>query len=251
MRVIGVIDLKAERAVHARGGRREGYEPVQSVLLSADQAGDAAALARAYRDVLGLEEIYVADLDCIDGQSGPSRALSAVYAATLPAMVDAGVTTPQDAAALIADGATRVVVGLETLTSFEELECIVREVGPERVVFSLDCRGPHLLVRDGIGLNDLRPLDVASRAVAAGVRAVLVLDLGRVGQSSGPDLPLIQAVRSEMPGIEVLAGGGIRDDADLERLAAVGCNGALVGTALHGGTIKTGTVKTGTVKTGR
>jgi len=237
VRVIGVIDLKAGRAVHARGGRREAYGPVRSVLLSADQTGDAAALAQAYRDMLGLREIYVADLDRIGGESKPSLALHAVYAVMLPAMVDAGVTTPRDAAELIDAGASRAVVGLETLTSFEELGRIVLEVGPERVVFSLDCRGPHPLVRAGSGLSDRRLLDLAADAAAAGVRAIMVLDLGRIGQSSGPDFSLIRAVRSEMPGIEVLAAGGIRDRADLERLAAAGCNGALVGTALHLGRI--------------
>ena len=52
VRVIGVIDLKAGRAVHARGGKREAYEPVRSPLLTPEQVGDAAALACAYRDLL-------------------------------------------------------------------------------------------------------------------------------------------------------------------------------------------------------
>jgi len=59
-----------------------------------------------------------------------------------------------------------------------------------------------------------------------------------VGTGSGIDLDLIAAVRRVAPPhVTVLAGGGVRGSADLEQLAAAGCDGALVATALHKGTI--------------
>jgi phosphoribosylformimino-5-aminoimidazole carboxamide ribotide isomerase len=64
---------------------------------------------------------------------------------------------------------------------------------------------------------------------------VIVLDLARVGSRSGLDLELVRLVRELLPGVMVLAGGGIRDADDLARLARVGCDGALVATALHDG----------------
>jgi phosphoribosylformimino-5-aminoimidazole carboxamide ribotide isomerase len=207
------------------------------VLLSEEQVGDAAALARAYRDVLGSAEIYVADLDAIAGAPWPSEARSAIYAVGVPTMVDAGVTTPSDAQAALSAGASRVVVGLETLTSFEELGRIVHTISAARVVFSVDCRGSRALVRSDADLARVTPLDAARLAVDAGVRAVLLLDLARVGQADGPNLALTEAVRSALPETELLAGGGIRDDGDLQRLAAAGCDGALVGTAAHEGRI--------------
>jgi hypothetical protein len=65
MRVVGVIDLKAGTAVHAVRGERESYRPVSSVIGGDD--GDAVALARGFRSELGLDELYVADLDAIVG----------------------------------------------------------------------------------------------------------------------------------------------------------------------------------------
>ena len=46
-------------------GERERYRPVSSVLAGED--GDPLALARAFRSELGLDELYVADLDAITG----------------------------------------------------------------------------------------------------------------------------------------------------------------------------------------
>ena len=66
MRVVGVIDLKDGTAVHAVRGERERYRPVSSVIAGDD--GDPLALARAFRSELGLDDLYVADLDAIGGE---------------------------------------------------------------------------------------------------------------------------------------------------------------------------------------
>ena len=65
MRVVGVLDLLGDRAVHARGGQRSLYEPVVMVAGEPIQPGHAPGLARAYVDRLGLDEIYVADLTAV------------------------------------------------------------------------------------------------------------------------------------------------------------------------------------------
>ncbi|HYS00556.1 MAG TPA: HisA/HisF-related TIM barrel protein, partial [Gemmatimonadales bacterium] len=67
MRVIPVLDLRGGQAVLARGGRREAYAPVRSQLVDGGAASDPLVLARAYRDVLGCDEWYVADLDALAG----------------------------------------------------------------------------------------------------------------------------------------------------------------------------------------
>src|SRR5947209_7775724 len=62
MRIIPVLDLKAGLAVHAVAGDRAYYQPIRSIL---HQGSDPIGLARAYRDKLGLSDLYVADLDAI------------------------------------------------------------------------------------------------------------------------------------------------------------------------------------------
>jgi len=232
VRVIPVLDLSAGRAVLARGGVRDAYQPVESVLASATPAGDAVALARAFRERLGCDECYVADLDAITGggrQRALVRALAGVGARLL---VDAGVTGPASAAALLAEGVARVVVGLETLPDFGALEAIAGAIGRERVVFSLDLREGQPVLAPGAPHQGSR-LELARAAVTAGAAALLVLDLARVGARRGPDLALVDAVRGACPDVELLVGGGVRTREDLERLAHAGCDAALLATALH------------------
>lgn len=232
-----MIDLKAGRAVHAQGGERELYEPVRGPLLSKGQVGDAGELARAYRGIRGLAEIYVADLTAIAGPSGEPQDYTAITQVGLPVMVDAGVTTVDDAVRVSAAGATRVVVGLETLVSLEDLLAIVQGVGAERVVFSLDMRDGRGVTRSGAPFSGLRPMELVGHAASAGVSAVLLLDLGRVGRAVGVDHDLVRHARGELRGLELLVGGGVRDASDLRGLAALGCDGVLLGTALLEGRI--------------
>jgi phosphoribosylformimino-5-aminoimidazole carboxamide ribotide isomerase len=236
MRLIGVVDLLAGRAVHARAGMRDRYRPVQAVAGTAIEPGDVAALSRAYIDRFSIAELYVADLDAILGRPPQDSSVTAIAAAA-PIWLDAGVSSPERAHHVVGIGAAHVVVGLETLVSFEALAEICTAVGGSRIAFSLDLRdGEPVFATNGIAPGEPAHV-VAARAAGAGVGALIVIDLARVGTSAGLDLALIAGVREAAPGLTLLAGGGVRGPEDLARLADAGCDGALIATALLDGRI--------------
>ena len=230
MRVIGVIDLKDGTAVHAVRGERERYRPVRSVVTGDD--GDALALARGFRSVLGLDELYVADLDAIAGD-GENVALIDALARESLVMVDAGIREPGRARELLDFGAHRVVAGTETLPGPDALDALLA-VG--RVILSVDLRDGRLLSPDR-QLEGLTALEAVKRLHREALRELIVLDLARVGSGAGLDIELIAELHAAFPDVELLAGGGVRDAADLRALAGAGAAGALVATALHTGVI--------------
>ena len=236
MRIKHEIDLRAGEALHGTGGDRARYEPVRSTLTPL--LGDALALAQAYVTVLGTSELYVADLDAIEGHRanyGMHQRLSRIART----WIDAGLRSEDDACALIDAGADRVVVGLETLPGLEELHDIVSRFGADRVAFSIDLRDGVPLASAEV-LRTMTPRKLARRAVDAGVEMVIVLDLARVGGLGGTDEAMLSDLRAALPGVDLLAGGGVRDQADLDRIAAAGADGALVATALHRGVFRRG-----------
>jgi HisA/HisF family protein len=227
MRVVGVIDLKAGAAVHAVRGERERYRPI----------GDPLALARAFGE-LGLDELYVADLDAISGAAGEGEHGSTIAALAREArvMVDAGVSEPAGARALLDVGAHRVVVGTETLTGADALDRLLAELPAGSVVLSADLRDGRALSPHP-QLAGLPALDAVARLHRAELREAIVLDLARVGSGAGPDVALIAELHAAFPDLALLAGGGVRDVEDLRALGHAGAAGALVATALHGGVI--------------
>lgn len=232
MRVIPALDLAAGEARSGRGGARGTYLPVRSPLISTP--GDARTLIAAYRDAFGCDECYVADLDALAGGAVQREALRNLASCGGRLLVDAGVATPQRAQDLLSDGVHRIVVGLETLPSFDALAAVAHVVDPAHVIFSLDLRNGRPV---GTWSGDHTPVELAGRAIAAGASGVLLLDLARIGSAQGVDLDLLEALRRRYRSAEVLAGGGVATVRQLEQLADIGVDAALVGTALHDGSL--------------
>jgi phosphoribosylformimino-5-aminoimidazole carboxamide ribotide isomerase len=234
--ILGVVDLRRGLAVHARGGQREGYEPIAHVAGAIIEPGNAAALARQYVERFGVSALYVADLDAIDRRQPQHTLIRAMASVGAPIWLDGGIASLADAHRALSYGASRLVVGLETLPSLAVLQSIVQDVGRERVVFSLDLRDAKPLAAAS-ELAEQRPEDLVARATDAGVSTVIVLDLARVGSGSGVDLEMLERIRSRVPAVRVYAGGGLRSIDDIGELHRAGCDGALVASALLGGRI--------------
>jgi phosphoribosylformimino-5-aminoimidazole carboxamide ribotide isomerase len=241
MQIIPVLDLAGGIAVHAQGGDRTRYAPLESDLVPG-RVGDPVAVLRAFHATLGIHECYVADLDAIQGgavQRSLLRELAAFHTGFSGAlMVDAGTRLPEGALEVLSCGASEVVVGLETLEAFSDLQSIADLVNPSRVVFSLDLRlgSPilHSAMQDARGVGP-DALELAEQAASAGAGSVLILDLGRVGTGCGVDLGLLESLRRRLPNVRLLAGGGVLTRLDLERMRDTGCDGALVASAIHTG----------------
>jgi phosphoribosylformimino-5-aminoimidazole carboxamide ribotide isomerase len=102
------------------------------------------------------------------------------------------------------------------------------------VVFSLDLKNGQPLAAET--WSDMEPSKIAARAIALGVRRVLVLDLARVGTNAGPGTEAFcKQLKECFPDVELLAGGGVRGREDLDRLRACSVDGVLVASALHDG----------------
>lgn len=232
MPILPVLDLRHGQVVRGVAGRRAEYRPIVSQLTASTEP---LAVAQALRAHFGQTELYVADLDAIAG-APPALVLDrALQADGFRLWVDAGLRTEADAAPLLEAGVATLVAGLETVAGPAALAALCRHVGPERLVFSID-------------LHEGRPLapahwpddgwDVAQRALATGVRRLLVLDLARVGVGQGVGTEeLCARLRRYDAGLQLSAGGGVRGPDDVRRLHEHGVDYVLVASALHDGRI--------------
>jgi phosphoribosylformimino-5-aminoimidazole carboxamide ribotide isomerase len=234
MEIIPVLDLMDGVVVRGVAGRRDQYRPIVSRLVDSP---DPLAVARAFRDRLGLSRLYVADLDAIVHERPNAAIFRSLAGDGFEFFVDAGLRHVPGAEAALAGGAAKVVVGLETWSAPEELKRLCKSAGSERVIFSLD-------LKQGVPLGDLArwqtgdPLTIALRAVDAGIRQIIVLDVAQVGGGTGVTTgDLCRRLLDHDPELHLITGGGIRDMSDLVQLAGMGIAGALAASALHDGHI--------------
>ncbi len=236
-RVVPVIDLKGGQAVHAVGGRRDQYQPLRSVWQAIPRP---IPLATAIRDGLGLESLYLADLDAISG-AAPSIALyRALIDLGLDLWIDAGLHDARSADVLLDLGLPNwnAVVGHESVSGPDGLAGLIEQFRPDRTIFSLDLFGGRPRLAPGADWMTEDPIEIAGRAIAKGATRLIILELSRVGTGLGAGTDrLLDAIREEYPEVSITVGGGIASVPEIVDLRDAGASAVLVGSSIHDGRI--------------
>jgi phosphoribosylformimino-5-aminoimidazole carboxamide ribotide isomerase len=147
-------------------------------------------------------------------------------AASIPLQVSGGIRSIESAERALAAGASRVIIGTAVWSSPEALDAYVKALGP-RLVVAIDVRDNLVSVRGWKSSTGIRVEHALESAKDAGVTRLHVTAIERDGTMGGPDLALYEKVCAS--GVAVVAAGGVRDDADVDALADVGCEAAVMG----------------------
>ena len=232
--LIPAIDLRDGQVVRLRQG-----DFGQETVYHLDPAEVAASFVEA-----GARRLHVVDLDgARTGTRTNSGAVAAVVAGVgdrAEVEVAGGIRDEATAAAVLALGASRVVIGTGVLVDPSLAARLVAAHGADRVVAAID-------VRDGVAVGHgwvARTVgsDVAStvlRLADNGIEGFEVTAIDRDGLLQGPDLDLYERLIALRVG-SIIASGGIAAIVDLMTLRDSGCSGAIVGRALYEGRVDLG-----------
>jgi phosphoribosylformimino-5-aminoimidazole carboxamide ribotide isomerase len=219
--VIPAVDVLDGQAVRLTQG---DYDRVSI------DAGDPLALVRRAAG-FAPPFVHVVALGAARDGGPPLELARAVAnaAAGVPVQLGGGVRSVADADALRAAGVARVLVGT---AAFGDIP--LEDFGD--VVVAVDVRDGIVRTRGWRESSGLTTGEALARCTEAGVSKILCTAVDRDGTGNGPDVELLREARAAFEG-EILAAGGIRDDADLAALAALGIDGAVVGRAWLEGAI--------------
>ncbi|HET9310472.1 MAG TPA: HisA/HisF-related TIM barrel protein [Actinomycetota bacterium] len=194
--------------------------------------GDPLAAARAYV-AAGARRLHVVDLD-LAFSDGPRNleTVRAIAALDVRVQGSGGISTVEDARAVLDAGADRVVLGSGALADEAGASQLIAELA-ESALIGIEVEGDRIRSRGGRHV-DLPLVQTLGWIVAAGARAFLVTAIARVGSLEGPDVDTVRrVVRAGRP---VIAAGGIASTDDLRAVRGAGATGAVVGRAfLDGG----------------
>ncbi len=220
--------------VHGLQGNRERYRHIESVLTP---SSTPLAVAQALQKETGCSAFYIADLDAIQGTGHHDEVIRTLTDRLgVDLWVDAAITDPASASRTIGAGATRAIVGSETLPSLEALREIRDTLLPGQLLLSVDVGVDGVLSRCP-ALRGSTPAAALELLSGEGLSQVILLTLDQVGTGRGPDWSVLEAARNGFPHLSLIAGGGVRTPKDIRRLAELGVDGALVATSLHRGWI--------------
>lgn len=236
-RLIGVIDLQGGLSVRGSGGNRQQYRPTQVFKAPGQQDGvsidgNSLRLTQCYRSA-GIQSFYLADLDAIEQQSCQRSQIEQIVHAVGPThrvLIDLGITDHR----MEMDGRwideliqqnqnVTLVVATECARGPAILDPLIRRIGLTRLAVSFDyksaewCHGATT-ERQWVSVCQNRK-----------VETIIGLDLAAVGGDSiEPTAALCRRIRSWLPDVRYITGGGIRSGADVRRLFDQGADELLV-----------------------
>ena len=239
--VIPSIDLKGGRCVRLY----QGDYSKETVF-----SDDPVAVAEMWAS---LEEkpprLHVVDLD--GAAAGQLQHLQLIKEITskigIPVQVGGGIRGMRAIEALLQAGVERVILGTLAVESPDLVKEACRQYSA-RIIVGVDARarqtdsGAGSPVSGHVAVHGWREnasklaLDLVMEMIERGVKRFIYTDIVRDGTLTQPNFAAIAELVSRIE-VPIIASGGVTRLADLEELAGIGAEGAIIGRALYTGDI--------------
>ncbi|MCH7624794.1 MAG: 1-(5-phosphoribosyl)-5-[(5-phosphoribosylamino)methylideneamino]imidazole-4-carboxamide isomerase [Chloroflexi bacterium] len=231
MEVIPAIDLRGGRCVRLYQGDYD-RETVFS--------DDPMEVARRWVG-LGARRLHVIDLD--GAKSGEQPNAEAAYRiageAGVPVQLGGGIRSVESARQAIERGIDRVLLGTAAIEEPDLLRKLVDELGPERVVVTVDARDGKVALKGWTETSEVEAEQLIRDMRVAGVSRYLYTDISRDGTLTEPNFDALERLTT-ISDVKIIAAGGISSVEHLSRLRDIGVESAVVGTAIYTGDIDLG-----------
>lgn len=223
------IDVREGRVVRLRQG---------DYAAETRYAEAPLALAQRYADE-GAEWLHLVDLDAAKAGGWTLHTLVAAIRRETPLKVQTGggVREEADLEAILAAGASRVVVGSLAVRQPNRVLGWLERFGSDRITIALDTRADadgvfRLPVHGWTEASGLALFALLQRYADAGLRHLLCTDIARDGMLAGLNLDLYREIATRFPDVAVQASGGVATLDDVRGAQAAGAGGAILGKAL-------------------
>lgn len=222
------LDLRQGAVVRLRQG-----DPDRQTRFS----DDPPATARHWFNA-GATWLHVVNLDGAFGE-GDSLNRTAIDALLVQAQqyhariqLGGGIRSYNDIRTVLASGVQRLILGTLAVEQPEILFQAIQEYGPDRIAAGLDAEDGWVKVRGWQQATRQRAAELAETLVQGGLKWLIFTDIARDGVGAGLNIESTRRL-TRLPGLQVIASGGVRAGLDIQLARQAGCAGVIVGRALY------------------
>ena len=232
MEIIPALDLRQGNVVRLNQGDFDRQTTFSS---------DPIAVARGFQEA-GATRIHVVDLDgALAGAPVQNEVYSEIASVlNVPIEVGGGFRRSDHVALALEAGVGRIVLGTAAIADPEFVAHAVAEHGADRIVVGIDAKDGKVAVSGWTETTNVEAIELMARMHDIGARLFVFTDIARDGTLTEPNFDstnaMVERGRELGDGL-VIASGGIGEIAHLTRLAEIGCDGAIVGSAIYRGAI--------------
>ena len=197
---------------------------------------DPLAAAQAFRDA-GAKYLHVVDLDAaLDGDQKNFDVIRRLALESgLKLEVGGGARNEESAKRYLDAGVSRVILGSAAVEKPELMEKLAKAY-PGQIAAGVDAKDGFVAIHGWKTVTDIPAFDFVAGLPEKGVNTVIYTDIRRDGKLMGPNLEAYRRL-NQIPGMRVVASGGVSSVKDVKALSALDVYAAIIGKALYDGRI--------------
>ena len=183
----------------------------------------------------GAKCLHVVDLDgAKDGALSNFSIISEIIrSADLEIEVGGGIRDEERIKKYLDAGASRVIIGTAAINDRVFLIDMVKKYG-EHVAVGVDAKNGEVATHGWLEGSGIDSLSFCHELSDIGVKTVIYTDISKDGALGGTNLEIYRTL-SQIPGLNIIASGGITYLDEIKKLREMNIYGAIVGKAIYEG----------------
>jgi phosphoribosylformimino-5-aminoimidazole carboxamide ribotide isomerase len=231
MRIIPAIDIIEGKCVRLTKGDYDTKKIYNENPLE---------VAKAFEDA-GIQYLHLVDLDGAKAQHIINyKVLESITSKTnLKVDFGGGLKSDEDLHIAFNSGAQQITGGSIAVKSPTIFENWINTYGSQKIILGADCKDQKIAVSGWQEESNLEVVSFIKDYQKKNIQYVICTDISKDGMLQGPSIALYQNIiqvcsnKSNAQSIKLIASGGITSINDLEQLAEIGCEGAIIGKAIY------------------
>ena len=225
MDIIPAIDLIDGKCVRLSQGDYNSKKIYNENPLEVAQAFEAH----------GIEHLHLVDLDGAKAAHIVNHKTLERLATRTRLKIDfgGGLKSDDDVRIAFESGAAQITGGSIAVKNPTVFESWLQRYGTQKIILGADVRDEKVATNGWIETSDKDLFEFVSSYMQKGVQRVICTDISKDGMLAGPSFSLYQKMIEQLPGIDLVASGGISTLEELPKLKTLGCAGVIIGKALY------------------
>lgn len=189
---------------------------------------------------VGLKRLHIVDLDgAKNGKLTNLNVLETIAAGTnLTIDFGGGIKTDEEIEAVFNSGAKMASIGSVAVKAAEKFFAWLEKYGGERILLGADVKNEKLAINGWQTETEIEITPFLREYYAKDVRQTFVTDISRDGLLQGSANELYAKILKEIPGLKLIASGGVSRMEDVFELEKIGCASVIIGKAIYEGKIR-------------
>ena len=188
----------------------------------------------------GITYLHLVDLDGAKSKHIVNHKILEKIATQTSLQIDfgGGLKTDKDLEIAFESGASQITGGSIAVKDPKTFKSWIQKYGSEKIILGADAKDEKVAIGGWLEESDKQLIPFIKEYQEEGIKYVICTDISKDGMLEGPSFELYRKIvlkcndGADNP-IKLIASGGISTFDELPKLAALGCEGAIIGKAIY------------------